>query len=389
MISNKKVMIFLVLLIVAMICTPISAHTETADDITTEIAEYSLELISLSKSIHDETEKIADDESLDQDLRDLAEDIHVCSHDLESIAKSINKNVLELQTLIASSLDNNAESADAISEIKEHCEEFNTILTTKHEAIHDLVFNAPESHEEYADATHDAAHEAGDVADDIVEHIDKLAPMLSETTTTETATTHAACVSSADVSAKVAEIAEHSDELFTSAESILLDTKAIVKDETVDQNIRDLAKTIHLVSHELEDIAAGLQEDSARVQTLAAQPVANKAAIETLIAEMETATADYLTKLEGQHENIHELTYVAPKSREENADSVHDTAHTAEGIVEHLNEHLEALSAALNAPAELATTAPATSEATKSPGFGFFAAVCAVFGSIAYLVIRK
>jgi len=368
-----------------MICVPASAHEETAADVAAEIVEHSAELITLCDAIHDETEMIADDDSLDQDLRDLAESIHLFSHELEGVAEHINEHAVELQTLVAAGSGDSPEVAEAIAEIKEHCEEFNTMIESKHEDIHDLVFNAPESHEEYADATHDAAHEAGDVCDHILEHTTELESLISGTASTA-ATTQTTCVESVDVTTEVAEVAEHSDELFTAAESILLDTKAIVKDETVDQDIRDLAKTIHLVSHELEDIAADLQADAVELQTLSADTVTNKCAIEELIAKMQTASAEYLTKLDSQHENVHELTYVAPESREENADAVHDTAHAAENIVEHLNEHLEAVSAALDAPATPATTSAPTNAA---PGFGIIAAFCAVFGAMAYIAVRK
>lgn len=384
---KKVILAFLVL---AIICVPVNAHDESPDDVAAEIVEHSEELVLLCEEIHDQTEFIADDESLDQDLRNLAEGIHVCSHELESIAEHILEHAQELQSLVSSGSGDTAAMGETLDEIREHCIEFNALLETKHEDIHDLVFNAPETHEGYADATHDAAHEAGDVADHILVHTEELAGMLpGASAAAPTSASHATCVNTGDVSVEVGEIAEHSDELFTSAESILLDTKAIVKDETVDQDIRDLAKTIHLVSHELEDTAAGLQERSARLQTLAADPVSNKVDMEGIITEMESALAEYSSKIEGQHENIHELVFITPDSREDNADAVHDTAHEAENIADHLAEHLSGLSAALNAPAETQKAAQ-TSVAgpTQAPGFGFFAALSATFGTIGYLARR-
>jgi len=379
---NKKFVLSKILvafLFVAFIFVPASAHEETAGDVAGEIVEHSEELVLLCKEIHDQTENIADDDTLDQDIRDLAEGIHVCSHELESIADHILKNAQEVQSLVSGSGDSVAIN-EAIAEINEHCGEFNTMLDSKHEVIHDLVFNAPESHEEYADATHDATHQAGDVADHIIEHTGELQSMLpgaSVAASTPASTT--TYVNAAEVPGIVSEISEHSDELFTAAESILLDTKAIVKDETVNPEIQALAKTIHLVSHELEDIAVGLQENSADFQTLSADPLANKAAMEAIIVEMEAGCVDYQSKLSAQHENIHELVYVAPESREANADAVHDVTHEAENVVDHLMGHLSELSVALNVPA--AAQAQSSTETKASPGFGVIVAIggiCAV-----------
>lgn len=386
--------IFLAFLVAALLCIPVSANEETAGDVAAEIVEHSEELVALCEEIHDQTEFIADDESLDMDIRELAEGIHVHSHEMESVADHILEHALELQTLVNAGSGDSPEVEEAIDEINEHCEEFIALVESKHEDIHDLVFTSPETHEDYADATHDAAHEAGEVAEHVVEHTAELQGMLAGTAAASTTSSQTTSVTSADVSVEVAEIAEHSEELFTAAESILLDTKAIVKDETVDQEIRDLAKTIHLVSHELEDIAAGLQEDSAELQRLAADPSANKAAIKEIVVGMQASVAEYTTKLESQHENIHELAFVAPESREENADAVHDAAHEAENVADHLNEHLGSLTAALDAPAavqtaQVAASTPEGAEATQSPGFGVVAATFGLLGSVAYLARRE
>ena len=347
--SFKKILILLAFLVAAIICAPVSAHEESAAYVAAEIAEHSEELVGLCVAIHD----------------------------------------------VASGSADSAAIAEAVDEIKEHCEEFNTMIEAKHEEIHDLVFKAPESHEEYADATHDAAHEAGEVAEHIIEHTAELETIVASAPATASAgtTKTTVCATNGDITVKITEIKGYSDELFSSAESILLDTRAIVKDDTVNQEIRDLAKTIHLVSHKLEDIGADLQEDSAELERLSADPTANKAEIEVLVVKMEKNTANYTSMLQEQHENIHELVFVAPDSREDNADAVHDAAHGAEDIADHLSEQLSEFTAALDAPAEQATQAqktmaPATSK-TSAPGFTALLAFLAVFGAIACLSGRK
>ncbi|KAF1076389.1 PGF-CTERM sorting domain-containing protein [Methanogenium sp. MK-MG] len=387
--------ILLAFLVAALICVPVNAHEESADDVTVEvgeIAEHSDELFASAESILLDTKAIVKDDTVDQEIRDLAKTIHLVSHELEDIAAGLQEDSAQLQELTTDPVANKAAIEELIVEMQASVAEYVEKLDGQHENIHDLVFAAPESREDNADAIHDAAHKAGEVAEHIIEHTEELQGMLSGTSAAAVSTpsSQTPCVNTADVTVEVGEIAEHSDELFSSAESILLDTKAIVKDDTVDQDIRDLAKTIHLVSHELEDIAADMQENSAELQTLAVDPKANKAVIEGIIVEMEASSADYLSKLESQHENIHELVFIAPESREGNADAVHDAAHEAESVAGHLTEHISGLSAALDAPSDApAAQTSAGAEATKSPGFGVLAAIGGICCSMAYLARRQ
>ncbi len=378
--------ILLVFLVAALICVPATAHEESAGDIAADMIKNVEEIIVLCGEIHDQTEYIADDESLPEELCELAEGIHVFSHELESVADHILGHVQKLQTLVASGSGDNAAIEQQIDLVNKYSDDFVALLGTKHEDIHDLCFNVPESHESYADATHDAAHAAGDAAKHIITQTAELKDMLvNAPAAASSSTSQNTGVAATDVTAEVAEISEHCDDLFTSAESILLETKAIVKDDTVDQDIRDLAKTIHLVSHELEDIAADLQKKSAELQTLAADPRANKDAMKVIIVDMQTSVAEYVEKFESQHKNIHELVNVAPESRKDNADAVHDAGHAAKKTAGSLTGHLNGLEAALDAPA------PANPESMPmpAPGFGVLAAICGVFGAVVYAARRE
>lgn len=367
--------ILLAFLVVALICVPVTAHEDSASDFAGEIVELSKELLDLCTEIHDQTEYIADDESLDTELSELAESIHLFSHELESVADDVLLHAQKLQTLVASGSGNSAAVGKEIDAVNENSEKFIAMLGTKHADIHDLVFNTPESHEDYADATHDAAHAAGDVAKHIITYTGGLKDMLaSGGSSPSTPQKHGAVA--ADITAEIADITELSIDLFVSAESILLNTKAIVKDDSVDQDIRDLAKTIHLVSHELEDIAGTLQENSVELHMLAADPVANKNAMKGIIVTMKESSAKYSAKLGSQHENIHKLVKVAPKSHEDNADGVHDACHAAKKGADNLVGHLVSLDAALDAPVP---------EPTSTPGFGVLAAICGIFGAVAYI----
>jgi len=386
---SKKTILILVFLVAALLCGPVNAHEETAEDISAEIAEHSDELFSSAESILLDTKAIVKDDSVDQEIRDLAKTIHLVSHKLEDIGADLQEDSAKLQELTVDPAANKVAIENIIAEMKTYTANYTSMLQEQHENIHELVFTVPESREDNADAVHDAAHNAEDIADHLNEHLTELSAALDAPATASAGTTKTTvCMNNGDVTVKLTEIKGYSDELFTSAESILLDTKAIVKDETVDQEIRDLAKTIHLVSHKLEDIGADLQEDSAELEKLSADPTANEAAIEVLIAKMETNTANYTSMLQGQHENIHELVFTVPESREDNADAVHDAAHGAEDIADHLSEQLTGFTTALNSPAGEETLAPATSK-TSAPGFSALLALCAVLGTVALLVRRK
>ena len=54
-----------------------------------EIDEHVHELINGTVALHDNTEQIADNETLDEDLRADAEEVHVASHELLYIAEDI------------------------------------------------------------------------------------------------------------------------------------------------------------------------------------------------------------------------------------------------------------------------------------------------------------
>jgi len=180
----------------------------------------------------------------------------------------------------------------------------------------------------------------------------------------------------------VTEISADADSLFELSEDILLETKAIVKDETMDQEIYDLAKTIHLVSHETEDIGAKMQEQSAELQTLIADPVTNKAEIEEIIVDIEAECTELNEKMESQMENMHDLCFNVPECRTENADAAHDAAHQSEKVTDHMLELTEDLAKALNAPA---ATADVKSQA--APGFGVILTIGALL--TAFIALRR
>lgn len=140
-----------------------------------ELEAQSLDLVNVTKAVHDNTEEIADDESLDEDIRAKAEAIHVASHDLWHLAEDVCQHVEKLKGLCSNPQTNKAEISESLDEILEHLDEYTSIQEGQDDSVHGILFAVPESHKEYADATHDAFHEAEGIVGDLVEGIKDLA----------------------------------------------------------------------------------------------------------------------------------------------------------------------------------------------------------------------
>jgi len=151
---------------------------EAIKEAVEELDEHAHELIEITMAVHDNTEEIADDESLKDDLRAMAEEIHVSSHELGHIAEHIHEHVEELEPLAADPEANKAEIKEALDEIVEYLGEYAGVLEAKHDLVHKVLFKTPDSHKEYADATHDAVHEAEGIVEHMVEHAQELAGLV-------------------------------------------------------------------------------------------------------------------------------------------------------------------------------------------------------------------
>lgn len=193
-----------------------------------------------------------------------------------------------------------------------------------------------------------------------------------------------ASASQETIEAEVAGIIELADALYDDATTILEETKVINRDANVSDEIKLVSKPIHMASHELEHIAEHIQDDALELQTLVADPVTNRAAIDGIVADIGVNAGNYTALLESQHENVHELEEVVPASHKANAESVHDAAHQAERDAKNLVRSTEALVAALDA----GTAAPAPSSPAESPGFGAVAALGGL-AAVAYAARRR
>ncbi|RQD80218.1 MAG: hypothetical protein D5R96_08925 [Methanocalculus sp. MSAO_Arc2] len=186
------------------------------------------------------------------------------------------------------------------------------------------------------------------------------------------------------VDREIAGIIDHADGLFDLAEVIHDESQVIYREKTLSIEILDLAYLIHQAAHELEHIAEDLQEDAAELETLGADPVANRPAINKVLANMGEKIAEYTEVLASRHDNIHELEYSIPESHIQHADTIHDAAHRAERDARHLLRHIDALEAALDdAASPQAPSAPA-----ESPGFSALAALAGIM-AVVYAIRRQ
>jgi predicted nucleic acid-binding Zn-ribbon protein len=153
----------------------IAESPEEVQGLLRELETQSQDLVNVTKTIHDNTEQIADDESLDEEIRAQAEAIHVASHDLWHLAEDVCQHVVELKDLCSDPQMNKMEINESLDEIIEHLEEYTSIQEDNEDSVHSILFAVPESHKEYADETHNAFHEAEDIISDLVEGIKELA----------------------------------------------------------------------------------------------------------------------------------------------------------------------------------------------------------------------
>ena len=166
----------LILLAVALCTgTGIAESPEKVQGLLLELDAQSQELVNVTKAMHDNTEQIADDESLDEDVRAKAEAIHLASHDLWHLAEDVCQHVEEINDLCSDPQANKREINESLDEIVEHLGEYTSIQEEQEDSVHSILFAAPESHKEYADATHDAFHEAEGIISNLVEGIKELA----------------------------------------------------------------------------------------------------------------------------------------------------------------------------------------------------------------------
>ena len=388
--------IVLAIIMVMLACSfPVSAQEESPTAIVAEIGEHANDLSTVAGNIHDETEMIADDESLDEALRAKGEEVHLSSHDIDHCAQEILRSVETLNGLVADPDANMDAIESEIADMKEHIEECEDIMESKDDIVHALGSEVPESHAEYADNTHDYYHEAEAVLRDIDSRIGELEGSLG----IGTASAASAAPVSGNVAVALDEVEENANELLDYAGKIHDETEYIADDEALSEDIRAVGEEIHLSSHDIEHCAKEVFEHVENIRVLAGDVEANKAAIDEEIGEMNEHLEECSGIIESKHDKLHELTGMVPESHAEYADNTHDYYHETEYIVADIQEHVAELQEAIEnpTPAAEAKAAPEseTDEAdaeeesgNSAPGFGLVLAVAGML-SMVFLLRRK
>ena len=150
-------------------------HAVSVKDAVQRLDKDAHQLTESTIVIYDKTEKIADSESLEDDLRAMADKMHVAADKLRHIAKQIHKAIAELEELTKEAEAGKAEYKKPLDEIVEYLVKYAQILGGKSDLVHKIVFKTPESHNEYADAIHDSFHEAERIVERLGKHAQELA----------------------------------------------------------------------------------------------------------------------------------------------------------------------------------------------------------------------
>lgn len=356
---------------------PASANGNASEAID-GVIEHAEELVAISSTIHDQTMLIADDENLDDDLRAAGESIHLSSHDIEHIGEHIRTHAEELKVLAADPEANEDEIRIALAEINEHADEALELIESKDEDLQKVLADAPESHQQYATDIKDSLTEAGTIANHIRSHAAEVEEDLGLAE---------AVVLEGDAGTYVTAMEEIANEMLEDTDIVLVETKFLVQNESLDQQWRDYAKEVHLASHTVEQASEAILESIDELKPLAADPAANEAAVKAKISEIDEHAQGIIDEFMSKDEAVHaildlEEPYLA------HAEASHDAVHKVEYEAKQIQSKGEKLEAALYPEEEIATVeaeeadAPSESTGKSAPGFEIAMAVAGIFGAI-------
>ena len=225
-----------------------------------EIDEHVHELINGTVALHDNTEQIADNETLNEDLRADAEEVHVASHELLYITEDIQELVEELGDLGNDSAANKAKMGEAIDKIKEHLGEYTEALDANHDLVHDILSTVPETHKVYAEATQDAMYELESTVEYLEEDIEELQGLLED--------------GAAEIPEAVEELSEYASQLKRLIRKMTKPAHAIPG---------EIGGDIHTQFHRIESFSSAIYDNVKALDKLAADPDKNKEDMRELV----------------------------------------------------------------------------------------------------------
>lgn len=296
-----------------------------------EIDEHVHELIEGTMAMHNNTEQIADNETLDEGLRADAEGVHVASHELLYITEDIQELVEELGDLAKDPASNKTKMGEAIDEIKEHLEEYTEVLDANHDLVHNILSTVPETHKVYAEATQDAMYELESTLEEIEEHVEELQGLLED---------------------GAAEIQEVVEELQGDASQL----KRLIRkmNKPAHNVLGDAGAGIHTQFHRIEGFSSAIYDSVKTLDELAADPDKNKADMRELVvvdlwdqlgSEMWGGLAKAVT---GMSDLIDQALTADPDDA--NALKCEDLLYEMEDVQDAIHEHVCVLAAKVQDP---------------------------------------
>ncbi len=255
------------------------------------IGEQVREMTNTTMVLHNSTEKIADDETLDCDLRADAEEVHVASHDLLYLAEDIQEQVDTLEDLSDDPTANEAEMGAAIDEINVYLANCTEILKDCHNLKDQILSTVPESHKVYAETASDAIYDLEGVVDNIEEHADALQRLLD----------------GEPVSTGIQEVTE---EIHESASQIKKLTRNMNKPAHAISG--DVGAGIHVQFHQIDSVVSTLYKTAGDLQELAEDSEENEEAIRDMVEDLWTQIDELGEAVGGMSDLVDEALSLDP-----------------------------------------------------------------------------
>ncbi|VUT26565.1 MAG: hypothetical protein MASP_01579 [Candidatus Methanolliviera sp. GoM_asphalt] len=291
-----------------------------------EIDEHVHDLINGTMALHDNTEQIADNETLDEDLRAKAEEVHVASHELLYTAEDIQELVEGLEDPAKDPAANKAEMGEAIEEIKVYLGDYTEALGANHDLVHDIFSTVPETHKAYAEATQDAMYELESTVEEIEEDIDELQGILED--------------GAAEIQEAVEELADNAKEF----------KKLVRRMNKPAHNVPgDAGAGIHTQFHRVEGFAVAIHDSVKELDELAEDQDKNKADMRELVVEkLWVQLGDLGTAIDGMSDLIDQALSADPDDA--NAQKCEDLLYEMGDVQDAIREHVSELAAKVQDP---------------------------------------
>jgi len=276
-----------------------------------------------------------------------------------------------------------------------------------YDLIHALIENpevqaSPEAISAAGDV-HSAVHDLEDAAKSMRLNLEELEDALAEAPAPTKE-------SGSEIADSVGNIDKNMAELKGAAEVIHEETKVIISGvESMPDEMKATAKTVHLSSHALKHIEVYMDSYIGKLDTYKAEPEKNKAKMLVTAGKIEALrklyqdtidSGDFVTTMElpVTGKSPYDLTHLLIEDADVQASpeaisaagDVHTAVHDLEDAAKSMRLNLEELEDAL---AELeepttTTTAPAPTSTPEAPGFGATFAITGIL-AVAYMVFRK